>query len=380
MNDAVLDNEPAIASFIEVLRSNLPDPRDNRGKRHPLVFTVVAVALALACERQTVSSIHHFICLRLPWLRKVTGMPFADAVSRAHLPRLLNLMDWEALNATICQCFRGGGAEGWVAVDGKALRGSGQGDDRQAVVIAVCHSTGDEVASVAQSGVKTSEIPVVRQLLKDSGLERSQVTLDALHCNPETLGQIAKAEGTYLTQIKENQPELLNKCQLRALQEPSLAATKTVEKGHGRVTTRRAKLIPLRPAVLDKRWRPTKPRFLVEVIRETYTAAEQHTTQEVSYYITNDASTTDAAEHLTTLCIAIRSHWRVESNNWVRDVTMGEDSVRVKATNQAQVLALLRGLVLTLARKAGKCIRATLERFCLVPAALEAHLRQVRFL
>jgi hypothetical protein len=62
-------------------------------------------------------------------------------------------------------------------------------------------------------GRKTSEILVVRTLLKRSELQAQKVTLDAHHCNPKTTAQIHQAGGEYVIQVKENQPTLLKQCQ-----------------------------------------------------------------------------------------------------------------------------------------------------------------------
>lgn len=224
MDLTTLDAELAVASFVETLRARLPDDRDRRGKLPSLEFTVTAVVLAMLCRCQSVSSIHRFIGYRLKWLRHVTGMRTACALSRAHLPRLLNRIDWTGLNLLITECFGATvGASDWVAVGGNVLRGSSRDGEHQALVIAVAHATGQDVARLLQAGPKTSEIPVVRQLLKDTGLECQKVTMDAGHCNPTPLAQIAQAGGTALVQVKENQPELLYVCGSRAVHEPALA-------------------------------------------------------------------------------------------------------------------------------------------------------------
>ncbi|MDM8564842.1 ISAs1 family transposase [Candidatus Halobeggiatoa sp. HSG11] len=100
----------------------------------------------------------------------------------------------------------------WVAVDGKVLKGTVKSGNKQAIVLAVSHKNRVLLAQAELIGSKSSEIPVVRQLLKKSGLERGKVTLDAHHCNPKTTAQIHRAGGHYLIQVKENQPILLKQC------------------------------------------------------------------------------------------------------------------------------------------------------------------------
>ncbi|MBF0353485.1 MAG: hypothetical protein HQM11_20840, partial [SAR324 cluster bacterium] len=58
------------------------------------------------------------------------------------------------------------------------------------------------------SGPKSSEITEVRALLTEYDLWNRKITLDALHLNPLTTAGIHQKGGSYLIQVKENQPEL----------------------------------------------------------------------------------------------------------------------------------------------------------------------------
>jgi hypothetical protein len=48
--------------FVDLLKNNLPEHRDNRGKRHTLVWVIVGFVLATLVGRQKLSSIHRYIC------------------------------------------------------------------------------------------------------------------------------------------------------------------------------------------------------------------------------------------------------------------------------------------------------------------------------
>ncbi len=116
-----------IFSFLTALSATVTDPRDNRGKRHNLIFVIIAVALAImARSRSKVSNIRRYIENKIGWLREITGMPDAEIGIAAHLPRLLSVTDWQELSETI-EIFFGVRIERrnndeWVAVDGKTLR------------------------------------------------------------------------------------------------------------------------------------------------------------------------------------------------------------------------------------------------------------------
>ena len=144
MDTTVMHTDVDVCTFVEALR-HFPDHRDNRGKRHALAFVVVGVVCAILSGRSKVSSIFRYIRNRIEWLREVTHAPEAGVVSRAHLPRVLARLDWLALNTLIDQHFgvqvEVSATDGWVAIDGKVLRGTLASGDKQAVVFAVCHGS-----------------------------------------------------------------------------------------------------------------------------------------------------------------------------------------------------------------------------------------------
>ena len=375
-----------IDGFVDLLKNDLPDLRDNRGKRHSLAFVIVGFVLATLVGRQKLSGIHRFIANRVDWLGELTQIEAAKPISRAHLPRLLDGLDWPVLNELVERCFgvrvECDGEGQWVAVDGKALRGTLDAGDKQNVILAVAHDTREVVAQARQSGDKSSEIPEVRTLLKDSGLEKRKVSMDAHHFNPATTAQIHQAGGIYLTQAKENQPVFLQQCQALRTESTALAEAVGHEKSHGRVTTRRAQLFSLVSLALDARWDDSGLSALMVVERETFEVSTQKTSFETSYYVSNKVPEPSTARSLAgELAQAIRGHWGVESNNWIRDATFGEDGIKTKAGNQAQVMGLLRGLAIELVRKTmPKNFQAAIDKFVDSPNALESMLLQVNFL
>jgi predicted transposase YbfD/YdcC len=384
-NEIPFKNEQ-VTSFVNMLKNELPDTRDNRGKRHTLAFVVVAFVLATLTGRQKLSSIHRHICNRLYWLHELTQIQTTRPISRAHLPRLLSGLDWAVLDKLIERCFgvriQQNEEQKWVAIDGKTLRGTLDGGDKQSLVLAVAHESGEVVGQARQVGSKSSEIPVVRTLLKETGLEKQKVSLDAHHCNPETTSQIHKAGGIYLTQVKENQEVLLQQCKALDASQPPLAEIIEHDKANGRVTTRRAQLFSMVSLSLAPRWMDSALSACLIVERETFELAKQKTTVDTSYYVSNQvisASTIQAtAKELTQ---AVRRHWGVESGNWIRDVTFGEDLVKTKVANQAQIMGRLRSLSIALLRKTKvKNFQAAIEKFVDSASALESMLRQVNFL
>jgi len=386
MSTTVTYPEADVCNFVEAL-SHLTDARDNRGKRHALAFVVAGVVLAILSGRSKVSSIFRYLRNRIEWLREVTHSPDARVVSRAHLPRLLARVDWAELNTLIDRHFgvqmELSATHDWVAIDGKVLRGTLASGDKQSVVFAVSHASRTLLAQAPMKGSKASEIPVVRALLKQSQLEAHKVTLDAHHCNPTTTAQIHQAGGQYVIQVKENQPILLTQCQHVAATAVPLGSHAECEKGHGRLTTREGQCFDMNALNVAPRWSASGVHTLVVMTRHTCTLATQKTTCETAYYISNQALSTDsqAQAQAMELTGAIRQHWHVESDNWIRAVTLNEDHVKTTSANQAQNMGCLRSLALRLLRRFNvNNFQEALEDFADCPSRFEALLRRVKFL
>ena len=383
--EPVLPDSTNIKCFLDALLQ-IEDKRDNRGKCHCLSFTIVAVVLAILCGRSKTSSIHRFIENRIDWLRKVTQITRAKVISRAHLPRLIDKISWDSLDQIIQQHFKQylshpGIDREWKAIDGKALRGSLKSGEKEAIIHVVAHDSRTEVTQCRQSGEKSSEITVVRQLLAKTGLDRHKISLDAHHCNPKTTAQIASKKGLYVTQVKNNQAVLRTQCQALSLIEKALFSSEHHEKSHGRLTSQYTTLYALKSMDLDDRWKASQLSTLVVIRRDSLDIKKGKESSGVSYYISNQPILETAKKEASELTQAIRKHWGVESNNWILDVTFNEDNVMVKAKNQAHILGRLRGFVLQLLKKIGiPNFQAAIEKYCDSTEKLETMLRQVKFL
>lgn len=368
----------ATVTFFAALQ-HFPDPRDKRGRRHDLAFVLCGVILALMAGRSRVSAIHRFLHNRLAWLRETTQVAVEHCISRAHLPRLLARVEWEALNALVLTHFgvrvESAAAGEWVAVDGKALRGS----PGEQVLLARTQQSGRILAQQPLTGPKSSEVTAVRTLLAQPQLTGSKVTLDAAHCNPTTTAQIQRAQGGYLVQVKANQPTLLAAVRAVAATASPLGTLQKVDKAHGRLEVRHATFFSLADLPLAPRWQHSGLRHVVRLERTTEQLKTAQRSQAVAYYVTNQEATTPPAQD--DLCAAIRGHWGCEADHWIRDVTLHEDLIPVKQPTQAHVLGSLRTLVMGLFRRAGVTnMRAMLDSLADSPALFTQLLCQVGFL
>ncbi len=348
--------------FIHYL-DQMNDPRDNRGKRHELSFITASVVLAILSGKNQTSEIYRFIKNKIKWLKKILRRKDAKHVSRAQLPRILAVVDWNEANR-IVELFFGIRIEQfedkWVAIDGKSLRGTitdkSQAHEHEQIVTVVEHESQEILFQRKLSGSKDSEIVVVRDLLKETGLEKVKVSLDAHHLNPTTLGQIHQAGGTYLTQAKENQPLVLEALRSTAKTQTPIGKCRSADKGHGRIEEREGRFFSLQSCEFDPRWEASGLNILTVMNRIVTHVKKGTVTSETSYYVSNKRGEIKVEidqNQQSELFNAIRNHWKVESNNYIRDVTFKEDSIKTKDKNQGQIMSLLRTVAIKFIRKTG---------------------------
>lgn len=115
--------------------------------------------------------------------------------------------------------------------------------------------------------------------------------------------------------------------------------------------------------------------------RQSNTPAAGKTSSDTVYCISNRALGNTPNVALQELTEAIRQHWHVESENWIRDVTFNEDHVKITSSNQGQILGCLRGLAIRLLRNVKvDNFQEALENFTDCPNLFQRFLKRVKFL
>jgi len=195
--------------LIELLRG-LTDPRQPRGRRHSLVsIMAIAVGATMAGAQSLMAIAHWATDQSRPTLRRLGCR--GRVPSEATIRRVLGRVDTHALDARV---------GGWLAqqaplagqalaIDGKSLRGSAEGDTKAVhLVAAVLHR---DAVVVAQHRVadKTNEISSPTPLLEPLDLTGAVVTADAMFTQTAIATHLVEDKhADYLFTVKDNQPTL----------------------------------------------------------------------------------------------------------------------------------------------------------------------------
>ena len=99
----------------------------------------------------------------------------------------------------------------WISIDGKAIKGSKHNneDKKLAHLVSFFRSDSKEVIIAKKTFTKSNEIPLVQDMLREFPLKNLVFTIDAMHCQSETLKIIKDSENDYVVQVKKNQKKIV---------------------------------------------------------------------------------------------------------------------------------------------------------------------------
>jgi hypothetical protein len=187
------------------------DPRKRRGVRHPLQSILSIAACAVLSGAVSICAIAEWaLPLSAEQLRRF-GSRRHHAPSERTFRRMLGAVEAAAFDRIVGQwaeehCESVGRA---LAIDGKTLRGSADGDGKAVhLLAALLHHEAVGTAQVAVPD-KTNEIPCAKELLAPLEVTGVVITADALHTQRETARYIVEdKQADYLFTVKENQSTL----------------------------------------------------------------------------------------------------------------------------------------------------------------------------
>jgi predicted transposase YbfD/YdcC len=336
----------------------LTDPRLERTRRHVLQDILVIALCAMIANANTWVDIEHFGKTKLNFLRRFlelpNGIPSHDTFGRvfAKLDPAALLVCLQNWLSDLRQKL--GGKQ--VAIDGKTLRGSHDGDTRPNALHLVSAWATETRLFLGQLAVdqKSNEITAIPQLLELLDIEGDTVTIDAMGCQKEIAKAIVDKKANYVLQVKDNQRtlhEAISEAFIRFADddytEPSLRRFTTFDRDHGREETRQYFIADV-PADLPGADEWTGLQSIGMVLRTRKEG--DNVSDEVAFYISSlDAKVKPFAR-------AARGHWGIETTlHWSLDVTFSEDQSRVRKGRGPENLGMLRRLAVSILLQDTSC-------------------------
>ncbi len=334
----------------------LEDPRRYHRRHYLRDILVISICAAIA-GADGWNDVVLFGKAKVQWLREVLslelphGIPSPDTFRRVFA--VLDAEHFQTCFVDWVQAVERVTKGQVVAIDGKMLRRShdrGLGQEALHMVSAWASGSGLVLGQIKVDD-KSNEIPAVPELLEMLKLEGCIVTLDALHCQTQTVEAILEKKADYVLPVKENQPRLLEALQglfddAKEMRWVECDSFRTENQGHGRFesrecwTTSDPEYLKYITTLAD--WQGLQSIAMVESVRRI---GEQTTTSR-RYFISSLESDAELLLH------AVRSHWGIENEvHWVLDITFREDDSRIRRGNGAENFAVLRHITLNLLKR-----------------------------
>ena len=339
----------------------VPDPRVERTRHHHLLDILTIALCATICGADSFVGIAEWGRAKEGWLRERLGLALERGIpSHDTFGRVFARLDVEAFNTCLLRWSRalaeGSGGQ-VIAIDGKQLRHSFDTATGKAALQSVSAWACQSRLTLAQRRVETgsNEITAVPALLELLDISGCTVTLDAMGCQKGIAKKIVEGGGQYVLSLKKNHGNLYETVEKFFTRSRALGwrdgfgnvahrYSQSVEKGHGRIETRRLWLVEEKVGWVDPdaAWEGLKSIVCIERERRV---GKKPATVEVRYFLSSLGGVGSAKKVLRT----VRRHWEIENRlHWVLDVVFGEDGCRVRNNNAPENLATLRRLSLSL--------------------------------
>jgi DDE_Tnp_1-associated/Transposase DDE domain len=194
--------------------AQLPDPRDPRGRRHPLTAILALAVLAMLTGCKSYEAIAQFGRDKGPALAHALGFRRGKTPCKSTFSVLFRVLDIDAFEAILSNWIAtrlppSSAAELVVSLDGKTLRGSRDGEAPGQHLVAVYAAHAQAVLAQLRVDCKTNEHKAALQLLGILPLAGRIFVGDALFCQRDVCAAILAGGGDYILFAKDNQPSLV---------------------------------------------------------------------------------------------------------------------------------------------------------------------------
>ncbi len=334
---------------ISILRffGNLNDPRQMSKVLYPLQEIILVALCAAICGADSFVEMEGFGNSKLEFLRKF--LPFKNGIpSHDTFGAVFANLDARQFNEIFIKWIASfqKSLPNHVAIDGKTVRRSKNGDIPPVHIVSAWSSDQRLVLGQLKTEKKSSEIKTIPELLAMLSLKGALITIDAMGCQKEIAEKIIGKKADYLLAVKKNQKNLFEDIQtiFRAAESGTypieFPERETIEKAHGRMERRIYSLIS-HPELLGtmNEWKNLSCIGKVKRICET----GSQKTEDTRYFICSKVL--DIEEFSDT----VRNHWGIENSlHWVLDIVFRDDECRAREKNAAANFVTLKHITLNM--------------------------------
>jgi predicted transposase YbfD/YdcC len=230
--------------------ATLDDPRVERTKLHPLLSIVTIALCAVIAGAESWDDVELFGESKADWLSSFLDLPHGIP-SHDTFNRVVAALDPDQFRTCFqhwMEAIAGVLKAQVIALDGKTVRRShDRANGTRAIHMVSAWATETRlVLTQMKVEEKSNEITALPDLLAQLTLAGCIVTIDAMGCQREIAQQVLEGSGEYVLGLKGNQGSVHQDVQrsfalATAGDFTDSTQAVTVEKGHGRIETRRAR-------------------------------------------------------------------------------------------------------------------------------------------
>ena len=321
----------------------MDDDRCQSDVRHPLRAILKLVMIAVLCGIDELDKIVDYGNGKKEFLSKefgINGIP-----SKSTLTRIFAMLNPHWLGLCIVGILKSliKSNHEQIMLDGKAIRSTDaiRTIEKMMTIVTAYTDTGISLGQITVDD-KSNEIPAVRDLIDMLDIKGAVLTMDALHCQKETVEKIIGNGGDYVVQLKRNQGNFYedvyalfdDKYMDEADKDCEYEIYQTIDKGHGRIEKRICYVLNDVEYFTDyiANWKGLKKIFAVKRIVEI---ADKKSV-EISCYLSSKNTSAEA------LLLYTRKHWQIEAMHHILDVTYDEDRCKLLSKKAQENLNILR--------------------------------------
>jgi len=324
----------------------IEDPREDKKLLYPMNEILFLVISAVLSSAESWEQIVKYGESKLKLLRKYFpyehGIPAKSTICT--VMGLIEIKQFEKWLIIWVDSFSCNIPEELIAIDGKTLRGSKRREEKGLHVLNAFAIKRGIVLAQRAVNKKTNEITELPKLLDDLNISGAVISTDAMGCQKKVANKIIEKKADYILALKGNQGHLHEQIKSFFTEKNKEKAdfSKSLDKGHGRVETRKCWSMPI-PRLLKEDVSDWKNLQSINLITNERHMGENVSTENRIYISSLQAN---AKKHLE----YVRSYWQIENNvHWVLDVTFKEDLCLVK--NAAENMSVIRKVIMNLVKK-----------------------------